>query len=140
MLYRLDISTIYLYAPFLFFKIFIPWKSVKIHRPSLVILSLLKASATHIILYINIFICFKYYIIWNQFFKIKIHVKEFFKFKFDLNMNHRSYYSNKKPWTTEKKYLVKKKNMKQFLNWALYTLDGTYNLYRLSNSSKDIYI
>ena len=30
--------------------------------------------------------------------------------------------------------------MKQFLNWALYTLDGTYNLYRLSNSSNDIYI
>ena len=52
----------------------------------------LQSTATQIIISINMFICVKYYIVWNQFF-IKIYVKVMTKgfiFKFDLNMKHPS--------------------------------------------------
>ena len=49
MLYRLDISTFYFYAPLLF-QIFVPC-----------LLSLLQSTTTQIAIPVNIFICFKYY-------------------------------------------------------------------------------
>ena len=76
MLYRLDISTFYFHQPLLF-QIFFPWKLKKL-------LSLLQPTAKQITISINKFICFKYYIVWNQF----------------------CYW---KPWSTEK-ILYRKKN------------------------------
>ena len=72
LLYRLDISTFRFYEPLLF-QIFFPWKFINIYSfPCLP--SLLQPTAKQITISINIFICFKYYTAWNQFF-IKIHVK-----------------------------------------------------------------
>ena len=52
-----------------------PWKLINIYSfPSLV--SLLQSTVKHTTISINIFIFFKYYTVWNQFF-IKIHVKVF---------------------------------------------------------------
>ena len=61
MLYRLDISTFYFYEPLLF-QIFGPWKFIKTEAAPC-LLSLLQSTATQIIISINIFICFKYYIV-----------------------------------------------------------------------------
>ena len=62
---RLDISTFCFYESLLF-QIFFLWKFIKTSVfPCL--LSLLQSTATQITFSINIFICFKYYTVWNQF-------------------------------------------------------------------------
>ena len=70
MFYRLDISTFYFYESLLL-QIFFPWKYIKtslIKTGFPCLLSLLQSTAMHITISINIFICFKYYALWNQFF------------------------------------------------------------------------
>ena len=72
LLHQLDISTFYFYDPLLF-QIFFLWKFINIYSFPL-LPSLLQPTAKQITISINIFICFKYYTVWNQSF-IKIHVK-----------------------------------------------------------------
>ena len=76
MLYRLDISTFYFYAPLLF-QIFVPC-----------LLSLLQSTTTQIAIPVNIFICFKYYST-KSVFLVKHTLRLGFSiFKFDLNVKH----------------------------------------------------
>ena len=86
--------------------------------------------------YINIFIYFKYYTTWNQFF-IKIHVKIcyiqiWFKREASLLL-----FSNKNHDLQKKNFI--ETNMKKLLNYMLYTQDITYNLSRWNNRGNDIY-
>ena len=55
------------------FRVFVPWKFINTFRPSL--LSLLQSTATQVSISINIFICFKHYTVWNQFFLLKYAIK-----------------------------------------------------------------
>ena len=57
---------IYFHEPLLF-QIFVSWKFIKTWAFSC-LLSLLQLTATQITISINIFICFKYYTVRNQFF------------------------------------------------------------------------
>ena len=67
----------------LLFPIFIPWKIIKtMVFPYL--LSLLQST-------VNIFICFKYYTLRNQFFLLQCRLR-FFIFNFDLIMKHHFYF------------------------------------------------
>ena len=83
------VSTGYFYVLFLWaiaISDFCPWEIDKnLGFPCL--LSPLQVTATQIIISINIFICFKYYTVWNQFF-IKMHVKVLTK----VIYKHRSYF------------------------------------------------
>ena len=82
MFHRLDNSTFYFYEPGLF-QIFVPWsdfRPLEIYKN----LGFTLSTSTFIvnnhtdITSMNIFICFKYYTVWTQFFFIKIHVKVFY--------------------------------------------------------------
>ena len=115
MLSWLDIYTFYFYKPLLF-QIFAPWKFIKTEAFPY-ILPVLQSTATQITISINMFICFKYYTMWNQFFLIKIHVNSFFLLKYTLRYFYIQIWFKYEtpfsffliePWTTEKNIFIEK--------------------------------
>ena len=80
------------------------------------------------------------YSIKTSFFLLKYMLK-FFMFKFDFNVKHRSYCSNKNmvyiKSSSKKKHF--QQSMQKLLNYMLYTHDVTCNLSRWNNGGNDIY-
>ena len=138
MLYRLDISTFYFDEPLLF-QIFVPWKFIKTYAlPCL--LSLLQSKVTQITIFINIFICFKYYAVWNQFFLLKYRCS-IFNFKVFYIQTWFTYeapllFFQIKTMIYRRKHYRKK--YERILIYMLYTHGVTCSLSRWNNGDNDI--